>query len=368
MKKTKSLLALLLALLMALSFVGCHGQNEIAIEVEDVDFTSAMYSYALLEADMEAKDIVDQALGEDKALTEYSQYLTQTVENTPYVQWVENRAKEKIREFAAYDILCRQNNLTLTDDEIASAKSYGEYYYSYNKALYEANGIGEQTFIKMQELSYKSDAYFKFLYGDKGSKAVPMDEVKEYFEKTYRVAVIFEKDITDLKDAELNKANDEIDKYAKKLKGAKKEDIVKYYNEFYGLTEANAATTGYSPAKEIRECVSLIADPKVDANYGQDFWNDIKGLKAGQTKVLTNEVKEDKTTGTAASKTIRLIYIVESVEDDTYLKDMDMSIRYTLKQEEFSADVLKYALTLSLVEHKDAMSPFKVDKIKYDVQ
>ena len=55
MRNIKRIIALALGLLMALSFAGCHKKNEIAVTIGDVEFTSAYYMCALVNADSEAK-------------------------------------------------------------------------------------------------------------------------------------------------------------------------------------------------------------------------------------------------------------------------------------------------------------------------
>ena len=66
MKNFKRIIALALVFLMAVSFVGCHKKNEIAVTVGDVEFTSAYYMCALINADSEAKTKVQEELSEDE--------------------------------------------------------------------------------------------------------------------------------------------------------------------------------------------------------------------------------------------------------------------------------------------------------------
>ena len=62
MKALKKLLALTLAIFMILSVAACHPKDEVAITVGDVEITSALYMYALLEADSAARSKVDSEI------------------------------------------------------------------------------------------------------------------------------------------------------------------------------------------------------------------------------------------------------------------------------------------------------------------
>ena len=66
MKNIKRIFAALLCMAISLSFAGCHKKDEIAVSVKDVEFTSAYYMCALINAYSEGQSEVRTALG-DKA-------------------------------------------------------------------------------------------------------------------------------------------------------------------------------------------------------------------------------------------------------------------------------------------------------------
>ena len=358
MKILKSVLCVVLALLMVFSLTACHKKNEVAVTINGIEFTSAMYSYALLNADSEARGLVDEKHAEDAdhehSADEQIDYYSQEIDGKKYVKWVEDRAIEMIRDWAALETLCKENKLTLDEATLSQAKSYSEYYYSYYGQIFAANGIGEETYAKIMQYDYLSDMYFDFLYGKEGSKAVPQDDVKKSFKDSYRVAFVLQKDITSLKDDELAKAKTEMDDYKKKIeKGEKLPDL---YNKFNNLTKENSATTGQTPAAEVTDCVSVISDPEVDANYGAAFWKDIKDMSVGTTKVI--EHTQDST------KTLILVSIIDSESDKSYFENMDRSIRWNLKNEEYLKELSAYAATLKVEKNKYAIKAFKVKDIE----
>lgn len=357
MKILKSVLCVVLALLMVFSLTACHKKNEVAVTVNGVEFTSAMYSYALLNADSEARSLVDEKHAEDTdhehSADEVIDYYAQEIDGKKYVKWVEDRAIEMIRDWAAIELLCKENKISLDEAMLSQAKSYSEYYYSYYGQIFEANGIGEETYAKIMQYEYLSDMYFDFLYGKEGSKAVAENDVKKSFKDSYRVVFMLQKDITSLKDDELAKAKTEMEDYKKKVeKGEKLTDL---YNKFNNLTKENSATTGQAPVEKITDCANVIADPEVDANYGADFFKDIKDMSVGAVKVI------EHTQGT--SKSLILVSIIDSESDKSYLENMDRSIRWNLKNEEYLKELSAYAATLKVEKNKYAINAFKVKDI-----
>lgn len=359
MKTFKSVISVLLVLLMVFCFTACHTQNEVAVTVGDIKFTSAMYSYALFSADNEAKTLVDEKLAEtateENPVPETVDYFAQTIEEKSYVTWVEERALELLRDWAAYETLCKENNLTLDEEEISEIESYAQYYYSYYGSLFSANGIGEETYTKMMYYDSYANEYFDFLYGKDGSKAIPQEDVTNSFKTSYRVALVLQTDVTQMEEADATAAKTKLEEYRTKLEGGA--SVVDVYNEFNNLTEESAATTGYSPVKEVKECASIIADPDVDESYGVDFFKDIKDMAAGEVKIM--DAQQD------GSKFVRLVLIIDSESDASYLENMDASIRWNLKNEEYTADVSTYGATLKVTKNKYAMNAFKVKDINY---
>ncbi len=357
MKTLKSLLSVMLVILLMFSFTGClHKQNEIAVEIADSKFSAAIYSYALVTADSEARAKVDEQLteaGTDTTITEVD-YYSQKIDDTDYVTWVENRAVEILAEFAAYEKLFKDAGLTLTAADISDIDYTAQYYYNYYGAAYAANGIGYETYRYALIYSTYGDMYFEHLYGKEGEKAIPAEDIKKSFDESYRVALILQTEITEMEEDKVAEAKDDMEHYKSHL--LKGESIVDIYNEFNGLTEENAETTGNAPAKEAKEVVSVIADPEVDVNYGVDFWKDIKDIAAKDVKIL--EAEEN------GAKYIRLFYIVDTSKDSTYLDEMDLSLRWNLKQDEYTNYITEYAKGLAVKKHKYAMSEFKVKKIQ----
>ncbi|MEE0947063.1 MAG: hypothetical protein U0M42_09610 [Acutalibacteraceae bacterium] len=360
MKMVKKFFALLLVLVMVFSFTACHKKNEIAVTIGGIEFTSAMYSYALLCADGEARTLVDENIAAQEtestaSTTEEVDYYAQTIDEKSFVKWVEDRAIELLSEWAAYQKLCDENNITLDEDALSEAESYAQYYYSYYGAVYSANGIGEETYKNATLFESYSNEYFKFLYGKEGSKAIPEDDVKNAFNTSYRVVLVLQADTTEMDDTAKAEAKTKLEDAQKQLNDGK--SVVEVYNEYNGLTEESAATTGYSPAKETKDCANVVADPEVDENYGVTFWSDVKDMVVGESKILETEQN--------GSKYICLVYYIGNDSEVSFLENMDESIRWNLKHEEYQADISTYAKDLAVKKNNYAIKAFKVKDINY---
>ena len=109
MKNIKRILAAALVLVMAVS-AACHPKDEVAVKIGDVEFTSAYYMCALINADSEAKSKVKEGLSEDEAAEDVD-YYSKKVEDKDFVKWVEERAMQSLKAIAAYKTLCKENKL-----------------------------------------------------------------------------------------------------------------------------------------------------------------------------------------------------------------------------------------------------------------
>ena len=215
MKNIKRILAVVLMLIIALSVTGCHKKGEIAVTVGDIQFTSAYYMCALMNADSEAKAIIDEKLAEEKKesdstssaspeTTEAVDYYSHKVEDKEYVKWVEDTALNTLKKIAAYKTLCKENKLELDEETAANADYYAEYYWSsYGYAMYfEPNGVGQATYTQYTKDAYYSNLYFEFLYGKDGEKAVPAEDVKTKIYEKFVIADLLEGSYTEEMTAE----------------------------------------------------------------------------------------------------------------------------------------------------------------------
>lgn len=352
MKRIRRVMALLFVMVMVLTAAGCHKKDEIAVTIDDVEFTSAYYMCALINANMEAKSLVYESLTDEEKQAEEIDYYSKKVEDKEYVSWVEDKAIENLKEIAAYKLLCKENNLELDEEKANSAETNASYYWSsYGYSIYfEPNGVSMNTYKQYAKDSLYSERYFEFLYSEGGEKAISADEVKTKIYDNYVIADILEasyaEDATD-GDKELLKVR--MDNYAKQLKSGEK-TFEQVYNDYNNVTaETPEMSTEEGSAKD-KYAQVLGAE---GTNYASSYYDSVKAMKNGEVKVEENEA------GTAL-----YIFLKQDIASDPfYLTDLDMEARHLIADEDYEKLITDYAKTLKPEINNYAVKQFKVKKI-----
>ena len=387
MKVFKKLIAVILTLAVLMTMTACHKKDEVALTIDGINITSALYMNALIECDMEAKTRVDEELSEksEETQTEEVDYFAQTIDNMSYVDYVKAEALERCREYAFYQKLVDNKTISLTDEEKAEAEYYAEAYWSYYgySALYEANGVSLETYKKAFLYTYYANAYFMHIYGEGGEKEIDAETIKKTMNDKYALVYTLSKTYEEkATDAEKAAVKATYEGYAKRLE--KGEDFKKIYDEVnpsdksdINITEVTSDTSSGSTSSENASSentssgntssgaeekenatakdslASVIGDE--DTNYASSDFDTIYTLKTGEVKVIENKEK----TGVAVYKKLDIN------EDPYYLKSLSDEIRVVLKEEEYEKQVDEDVLKLTLSENTYSTNRFKVKKIIY---
>lgn len=404
MNTIKKVLSLLLVGAMIFSFAACHPKDEVALTIGDVEITSALYMYALINADGEAMTKVDEAKAEEKedtssdaatssdatssatsSTTEATDYHAEEIDGKSYSDWVKDRAIELCTEFAAYETLCKENDLSLSDDAKEEADYYAQYYWSYYgyQGIYEPNGVSFDTFKKGFTYSYLFNEYFEFVYGEGGEKAVPADEVTKTMSENFVIADVLQASTADLDETKLAELKGKFDGYMTRLENG--EEFEKIYNEYYEIkedattdatssatsstddtssasTESTASTDSSATSSTEEEEKELEPkDPHAtllgseDTDYANDLYETAKAMAVGEIKLI-----ED-----AEAKTISIVIKGDVMADEYWTENLNTPTLSLLKMDEFEKDVEEYAKTLTVKKNSYAVNQFKVKKIDY---
>lgn len=351
MKIFKKIAALLLVCLLALSAVGCHKKNEIAVTVDGFEFTSAYYMCALINANSEAQNKVYETLKEDEQQKEIDFY-SKKIDDKNFVTWVEDRAIEMIKEIAAYKSLCKKANLKLDDETKANAQSYASYYWQSGYSQYfEPNGVGESTYTNFTVDSYYSSLYFEHLYGKDGEKEIAADEVKNKIYDNFITANLIDVTFSEETDSEKTAIETKLNDYAAKLKN-KSITFEQAYKEYYEIKdeETNNTTESNDPKPKDEYATVLGAE---GTGYEHDFYSDIQKMATGEIKVI----KKENNAGL-------LLVVKQDIKADAfYLDNLDLTARHLIKDKEYSDDIAKTVKALKPEVNKYAVKQFKVKKI-----
>ena len=358
MKNIKRLIAVVITAVMALSFTACHKKNEIAVSAGDVEFTSAYYMCALINADAEAKSKVQESLTEEESSADEIDYYSKEIDGKKYEEWVKDQAIASLKEIAAYKLLCKENEVELSDEMATNAEQYASYYWSsYGYSYYyEPNGVSEETYTKFMKDSYYSEAYFNHLYDEGGEKAISAEDVKNEIHSQFVIADILEASYaTDATDEDKESLKTKLDGYVTALKDGSKtfKDVYNDYNEITEDESNNTDTDTDSETSEPKDSYAQVLGGE-DTVYASDYYDKAKEMETGAIELI----EMDDNAGYV------LIVKQDITADDYYLEALDSSGRHLIADEEFEKLIDDYEATFELDVSKYAINRFKVKKIK----
>lgn len=360
MKLIKRTAALLLALLMVFSMAGClHSKDEIAVTIGDVEFTSAQYLYALIQADMAARQTVVDSLGEGITLDNASEidYYSQKINKKDFVDYVEDEAIKTLKKYAAIITKCKENNIELTDEQQKEVETFVNYYwnsygYSY---MFEPNGVSKDTYTKCVSYDYLSNAYFESIYGKEGSSPVEEKTVNETLLNNFALGNVLAVDLTDMTETEKSSETAKLTDYVARIN--KGESFLTIYNEYYGSavaenTEIEKDENGI-PTAPADTLATVMGSEETD--YASDYYATVNAMKTGAAQLYTSE----------DGNTIAVLVKKDISADAYYMNTMYIPALYVIKGEEFEDEIDETKKSLETKTKKLVIKRLKVKNIKY---
>lgn len=350
MNTIKKIIAAVLVCLMALTIIGCHPKDEIAVTIDDHEYTSAYYMCALINAYMEGQQEVYNNLSDEEASSTDIDFFSKKIEEKSFSDWVKDRAIESLKEISIYKSLCSDNKLELTDEERANTEYYVSFYwssYGYS-ALFEPNGVSQATYTDYMLDSGYAQLYFEHLYGKGGEKEVAATEVETKLYSDFLIANLLEVTFSEETDTEKTAIKNKFVEYEKNLKNRKMtfEEVYVDYNKEENHKHEETEDGPKDPH------ATIIG--KDGTGYEHDFYGDIEKMKTGEIKLIEKE-----------NNAGLLLVVKQDIKaDGYYLENMDMTVRQLLKYEEYSKDMAKQAEKLEAEINKYAVNQFKVKNIK----
>lgn len=376
MKNIKRFSVISLCIALAVTcFAGCHKKNETAVKIGDYTFSSGYYACALVYADTEGRQKVDEALTEKGKSTENVKYSKQKIDGVEFEKWVKDKAIENLKVNAGYRALCKDLKIKPSKDDLANAKNYAETYwtqYGYEQ-IFGENGVSKETFVKYTEDTYYSETYFDAVYGKDGSNPVTEEQLKTTLEKNYCLVYKLETDTSSMDEEAIKTKKAEYELYMEQFKaGVSFEEINKAANptEETETTEETAETEEAESAtetEETKEEETPAEEPAEDAvkdsnaeliggketNSYSEFYDDVVKMAVGESKILEGESK------------IALVIRLDIDSDPYYITSNDETLRKLYAGDTSNEDAVKKADKLGVKEIASATKIFKVNKIKY---
>lgn len=382
LKKSTAFIA---AAAMALSMSSCGKDTTWGAEIDGeqlragimIYFQSSAVSEAM--AFMPATDAAIAADGEAATTTESVSVLDITIEDKPARQWINDKAVQNMREYAAVEKKFAELGLAFENKEEDRLNIVVDQMWEYFGEYYEGLGVSKESYRDVGLNSEKRTAVFNYYYGVGGEKAVPDDEVSSYLSENNARIKYF---TMPLKDGEGNLLKSEgkaelktmVEGYIDRLESSSAtfEEIQKEYNNYYdGLVKAatetdegeTADTAEQSEAEE--DTAAAVADAP---NYGTVISKTTTYL----SEKLVEKAFEMSAAGENGSYVIiedddnevyYLMQILGLFDDPDYLENNRESVLHTLKDEEFDGEVKSWTEGQNVVVNQDSFDRYKLDKI-----
>lgn len=372
MRIFKRSLAVVLAVATVLTLSACHPKDEVAVTVTDkksgisTTLTTAQYIYAYTNAVLEANSNIDEHKKDaDKEIKDYTKHkVTETDEDgketkVAYEKWVDGRAEELMRNYAAAMIKQKALKFKIDDATQQSIDSYSQMYWQYYyQPVFEKNGVGFETYKKMFTSSYYENEYFLSIYDKDGTDEVPEKTVNKTFYDSYCLAdaiaiSVKTEDAEETEGEETTENNlptlDEAKKILKayKTRLEKGESFKTIYEEY---NKANASEEEESTGTT--ESATVYGSEETDSS--SEYFTEIYKLKKGDIKILTSSNKSE----------IVLVQKLDIKEDeDKYYKSYRESVLHQLKDEDFDKKFEKFAKSLEIEKKNSATKRVKIKKI-----
>lgn len=380
MSKIKSLVAGLLAGVIALSFAACRTKDEIAVTFSDgenqYEMRSAIYFYQVMMADSDFRSQVYEQLSEDEnADLSNIDYESQTLDDKDYETWVKDKAMEYSQDFAYVELTFDKLGLEIDQETLDSIDSNAQTSWENGAQDYfEPNGISLSSFKLLNENSYKKDQIYSFYYNepdenetpteqnqDAGSKRPAKDEIDKAIEDNFVLVdeIIISLTETDengesttLSDTEKKEAEEKLNGYADRLKAG--ESFSEIYIDYNGsdLSQKSEAKDPYASLYGGEDTADYFGE-YYSQYYESAYYDDYRELKAGEPTV---EKFDDA----------YVLVVRQEVATDPYYVEMLSDIAVSiLCYDDFSDDVTESAKALKVTQNESAINFYKPSKIDY---
>ena len=191
----KKLLALVCALALTVSLVGCALSTPDTVgKIGDFEVTSGLYLLAQYDAYQQAA----QLAGSEQDTSKVNSFLKATIttdadtgETAVVKDYVAQKTLETLQTLAAVDARFTELGGELTEEQKSAADSYAQQLMDNYGDAYTANGIGLETLKLFQQLQYKQVLLLDLVYGKDGETPVEDGELTEHLDSTmYEIGFI----------------------------------------------------------------------------------------------------------------------------------------------------------------------------------
>jgi len=311
----KKATAILLSIVMIVSFSGCGKSTSWAMKYGDFEARAGVLLYYQMQAYNEA---LDKASKENPELDTADSKAVKALnfDGVPIKEWINNQVSDNLRKYLAVQSKFDEYGLSLTDDEVSEVDENLEMYWSYfeqNGNMFSKNGIGKESYRDVMTLTYKSNALFKHFYAKGGLEEYPEEDLENYYKDNYARVKYIALNLTDSAGSEYDQTKkDEVKKMAEDyIKRAKKgeefDTLINEYNEYYQALSAE--NTDDENAELSTNSLEELTEETTTTESEED-------TEATATSILEESDDSSETT-TIKDEDDDTVTTIEETEDDT---------------------------------------------------
>lgn len=191
----KKLLALVCALALTVSLVGCALSTPDTVgKIGDFEVTSGLYLLAQYDAYQQAAQLADSEQDTSKVNSFLKATITtdaDTGETAVVQDYVADKTLETLRTFAAIDARFAELGGELTAEQTQVADNYAQQLMDQYGSTYTANGIGLETLKAFERIQLKHTLLLTLVYGPDGESPVDDSDLTEHLDsQMYELAYV----------------------------------------------------------------------------------------------------------------------------------------------------------------------------------
>lgn len=364
MSLLKKLTAAAAASAMALSFASCGKDTSWGAEIDGTQLRAGILIYFQSSALSEAYGYMGE--GDEDVLAI-------TIEDKPAREWINDKAVESMRKYAAVENKFAELGLSFKNKEDELVKITAEQWWEYLGEYYEEIGVSEQSYLDIGVNSEKELALFDYYYGEGGEREISEDDIRTYLKDTYARIKYIEMPLTD-GEGNILKSDDKADvltmaeDYIERAKnGESFEAISKEYADYFASLSASedesAEDTNDSEYFFTEEEDSDNSDTE-EVNYGIVVTKESTIPAASVIeKVFSGDLAEGEYAIVEEYEVCYIVYRMDLFADEEYFENNESSARHALKDDEFDELVNGWIKEQTVVINNDSLDRYKIDKL-----
>ena len=350
MKLFKKTIAIVLCVLMMVSVTACGEDTSWVLKTEKTDITAGHYLYYLINAYSNATYMVEDP---NKSI------LSQTIDGVKAATWIENTALESAKFAITVKEMFEKEGIELSAENQEYVNQLANYYWAYfGQTLFLPNGVSYDTVLKATTYDVMKNQLFEHLYGEGGEREISAEDVKkglvENYAKIKEIGISLAGMSGEMRSDKVQETlKAKAEDYKKRIEaGEKIEDLIKeHYDVEIGLAVEETGKTAEELTSGEIDTDAVIIN-KDSTNYTDNEKTEILKLANGEVKVLVEK------------EYIRVVQKMDILEDDTYLKEYDMSVRINLKGDEFIEELQELAKDFEVEINEAGLKKYKPSKVK----